>query len=200
MSELQNFRDKEANLDLAKKLNLLVWIISAAVLGLVVMMQKIKIPLPEGADLSSLPGFHALLNSLAAVFLVLAIRAIKKGKVILHQKMIYAAFICSLVFLLSYVTYHITTPATLFGDANKDGLLSSAERDAVSGTRPYYLFILISHIGLAALSFPFILRTFVHAFTNQFEKHRKLSKKVFPVWLYVAVTGPVVYFFLQPYY
>jgi putative membrane protein len=200
MSELQNFRDKEANLDLAKKLNLLVWIISAAVLGLVVMMQKIKIPLPEGADLSSLPGFHALLNSMAAVFLVLAIRAIKKGKVILHQKMIYAAFICSLVFLLSYVTYHITTPASLFGDANKDGLLSSAERDAVSGTRPYYLFILISHIGLAALSFPFILRTFVHAFTNQFEKHRKLSKKVFPVWLYVAVTGPVVYFFLQPYY
>jgi len=200
MSELQNFRDKEANLDLAKKLNLLVWIISAAVLGLVVMMQKIKIPLPEGADLSSLPGFHALLNSMAAVFLVLAIRAIKKGKVILHQKMIYAAFIFSLVFLLSYVTYHITTPATLFGDANKDGLLSSAERDAVSGTRPYYLFILISHIGLAALSFPFILRTFVHAFTNQLEKHRKLSKKVFPVWLYVAVTGPVVYFFLQPYY
>jgi putative membrane protein len=200
MSELQNFRDKEANLDLAKKLNLLVWIISTAVLGLVVMMQKIKIPLPEGADLSSLPGFHALLNSMAAVFLVLAIRAIKNGKVILHQKMIYAAFICSLVFLLSYVTYHITTPATLFGDANKDGLLSSAEREAVSGSRPYYLFILISHIGLAALSFPFILRTFVHAFTNQFEKHRKLSKKVFPVWLYVAVTGPVVYFFLQPYY
>ena len=200
MSELQNFRDKEANLELAKKLNLLVWIISAAVLGLVVMMQKIKIPLPEGADLSSLPGFHALLNSMAAVFLVLAIRAIKNGKVILHQKMIYAAFICSLVFLLSYVTYHITTPATLFGDANKDGLLSSAEREAVSGSRPYYLFILISHIGLAALSFPFILRTFVHAFTNQFEKHRKLSKKVFPVWLYVAVTGPAVYFFLQPYY
>ena len=200
MNELQNFRDKEANLELAKKLNLLVWVISAAVLGLVVMMQNIKIPLPEGADLSSLPGFHALLNSMAAVFLVLAIRAIKKGKVILHQKMIYAAFICSLVFLLSYVTYHITTPATLFGDANRDGLLSSAERKAVSGTRPYYLFILISHIGLAALSFPFILRTFVHAFTNQFEKHRKLSKKVFPVWLYVAVTGPIVYFFLQPYY
>ena len=83
MSELQNFRDKEANLELAKKLNLLVWVISASVLGLVVMMQKIKIPLPEGADLSSLPGFHALLNSMAAVFLVLAIRAIKNGKVIL---------------------------------------------------------------------------------------------------------------------
>ena len=184
MSELQNFRDKEANLELAKKLNLLVWTISAAVLGLVVMMQKIKIPLPEGADLSSLPGFHALLNSMAAVFLVLAIRAIKNGKVILHQKMIYAAFICSLVFLLSYVTYHFTTePAKYFG----------------AWTKTYY-FILASHIILAAISFPFILLTFVHAFTNQFEKHRELSKKVFPVWLYVAVTGPVVYFFLQPYY
>ena len=200
MSELENFKARVAQPALAKKLNIWAWIISSAVLGLVVMMQRIKIPLPGGVDLSYLPGFHALLNALAAVFLVLAIRAIKNGKAILHRKMIYAAFVCSFVFLLSYVVYHITTPATLFGDANQDGLLSDAERELVGGSRSVYLFILISHIGLAALSFPFILLTFVQAFTNQFDKHRKLAKRVFPVWLYVAVTGPVVFLFLQPYY
>ena len=200
MSEVEEFRARSGDEALAKKLNGLAWVVSAAVLGLVVMMQKIKIPLPDGVELSYLPGFHALLNSAAAVFLLLALWAIKLGKVTVHRKMIYAAFACSFIFLLSYVAYHITTPATLFGDANQDGLLSTAEREAVSGTRTYYLFILISHIGLAALSFPFILLTFVQAFTNQFSKHRKLAKRVFPVWLYVAVTGPVVYFFLQPYY
>jgi putative membrane protein len=200
MSELEEFHARTGNEALARKLNKWAWVVSAAVLGLVVMMQKIKFSLPEGVELSYLPGFHALLNSAAAVFLLLALWAIKAGKVILHRKMIYAAFACSFIFLLSYVVYHITTPATLFGDSNQDGFLSSAEREAVSGTRPYYLFILISHIGLAALSFPFILLTFIQAFTNHFCKHRKLAKRVFPVWFYVAVTGPVVYFFLQPYY
>jgi putative membrane protein len=200
MSEIEKFRARSGDEALAKKLNRLAWVISAAVLGLVVMMQRIKFPLPEGVELSYLPGFHALLNLGAAVFLILALWAIKAGKVALHRQMIYAAFACSFVFLLSYVVYHITTPATLYGDANQDGLLTSVEREAVSGTRPYYLFILISHIGLAALSFPFILLTFIQAFTNHFSRHRKLAKRVFPVWLYVAVTGPVVYLFLQPYY
>ena len=200
MSEVEDFRSREDQPILAKKLNLGAWIISAAVLGLVVVMQKIRIPLPEGIELSFLPAFHALLNTLAAVFLILAIRAIKNGRVQRHQKMIYSAFVCSLVFLLSYVTYHLTTDPVLFGDVNKDGLLSSDEKGVVATIRPYYLFILISHIGLAALSFPFILLTFIQAFTNQFDKHRKLAKRVFPVWLYVAVTGPVVYLFLQPYY
>jgi putative membrane protein len=114
--------------------------------------------------------------------------------------MIYAAFVCSFVFLLSYVTYHFTTSATLYGDMNGDGLLSNLEKAEVESSRILYLVILLTHIALAAISFPFILITFVYAFTNQFQKHRKLSKKVFPVWLYVAVTGPVVYIFLQPYY
>ena len=184
MSEIEEFRARSGNKVLAKKLNRLAWVISAAVLGLVVMMQRIKFPLPDGVELSYLPSFHALLNSGAAIFLILALWAIKSGKVTLHRKMIYAAFACSLVFLLSYVVYHITTdPVAYKGEWRKT-----------------YFFILISHIALAALSFPFILLTFVQAFTNQFSKHRKLAKRVFPVWLYVAITGPVVYFFLQPYY
>lgn len=200
MNELESFHKRSANINLAIKLNKLVWVLSIAVIGLVIFMQKVKISLPEGMVLTFLPPFHAFLNTLAALFLILAIRFIKQGKVILHQRMIYAAFFCSFVFLLSYVTYHFTTPATIYGDINGDGLLSDLEKADVGSSRIFYLVILLTHIALAAISFPFILTTFVYAFTNQFQKHRKLSKKVFPVWLYVAVTGPVVYFFLRTYY
>jgi putative membrane protein len=107
---------------------------------------------------------------------------------------------CSLLFLLSYVAYHFTTAETLFGDLNKDKVLSIEELEIVGKTRYVYLIILLSHIILAAISLPFILLTFVYGYTNQFVKHRKLAKKIFPVWLYVAVTGPIVYLMLKPYY
>ena len=107
---------------------------------------------------------------------------------------------CSFVFLLSYVAYHFTTPETIYGDQNGDGKLSQLEVDEAGVMRKVYLSILLSHIALAALSLPFILLNFCYGFTNHFEKHRKLSKKIFPVWLYVAVTGPVVYVLLNPYY
>ena len=87
-----------------------------------------------------------------------------------------------------------------FGDLNGDGELSQSEISEAGSARHVYLFILISHIALAAISLPFILLTFCYGFTHHFDKHRSLSKKIFPIWLYVAITGPVVYFLLQPYY
>jgi putative membrane protein len=107
---------------------------------------------------------------------------------------------CSFIFLLSYVVYHFTTPETLFGDLDKNGLISDEEKESSGVSRIIYLIILLSHILLAAISLPFILLTFVYGFTNQITKHRRMAKKVFPVWLYVAITGPVVYLLLQPYY
>ena len=117
-----------------------------------------------------------------------------------HQRWIYSAMICSFVFLLSYVAYHFTTPETLYGDLNRDGNLNDNELLKAGSGRKVYLFILLSHIALAALSLPFILLTFCYGFTNHFNKHKKLARKVFPVWLYVAITGPIVYFMLMPYY
>ncbi|NIP92397.1 MAG: DUF420 domain-containing protein, partial [Akkermansiaceae bacterium] len=117
-----------------------------------------------------------------------------------HMGWIYAAMGCSLLFLLSYVSYHFTTPETIFGDTNGDRILQDSEKEAVGLRRPVYLVVLLSHIGLAALSLPFILMTFVYGCTNQFTKHRKLARRIFPVWLYVAVSGPVVYVLLRPYY
>lgn len=200
MSDLQIYLKRDANLALSKKLTVLVWIVTAAVLFLVGLMRQVKIPLPEGMSFHFLPPLHAFLNCIAAISLVMAIISIKKGNVHIHQKWIYSAMSCSLLFLLSYVAYHFTSNETLFGDLNKDGMVSPEEIENAGFMRIVYLIILITHIFLAAVSLPFILLTFVYGFTNQFNKHRKLARRVFPIWLYVAVTGPVVYFLLMPYY
>jgi putative membrane protein len=200
VNELESYRNREADLALAKKLTIGVWIVSIVVFLLVGIMRRVTIELPEGVSLGFLPPLHALLNSGAAIALVMAIVAIKGGHVVRHQRWIYLAMGCSLLFLLSYVTYHFTTPETVYGDTDGDGELQYSERVAAGKMRLVYLVILLSHIALAALSLPFILLTFVYGFTNQLAKHRKLAGKVFPVWLYVAVTGPTVYLLLRPYY
>ncbi len=200
MTEIDTFRAREPNEPLAKKLTVAVWVVSALVLFLVGLMRQVKIGLPEGVSLHYLPPFHALLNSGAAIALAMAIFSIKKGKVAVHVKWIYLAMACSMLFLLSYVCYHFTTPETIFGDANKDGVLDDLERAEAGWMRSFYLAILLSHVSLAAISLPFILLTFVHGFTHRFDKHRKLAKKIFPVWFYVAITGPIVYLMLRPYY
>lgn len=190
----------EVNLQLEKKLNVAAWIITVAVLGLVGLMRRVKITMPEGVDLGFLPPFHATLNALTAVVLLVALYFIKQKKVEQHRNAIYVAIVLSVLFLLSYVTYHFTTPETLFGDSNHDGVVSELEKAAVSGIRPFYLVLLLSHIALAAGIFPFILFTFIRAYTNQIERHRKMARWVFPLWLYVAITGPICYFMLIPYY
>lgn len=190
----------EANVLLEKKLNRIAWVLTVAVLGLVGMMRRVKIPMPEGVDLGFLPPFHATLNALTAVVLLVALYFIKQKKVQQHRNAIYVAIALSVLFLLSYVAYHFTTPETLFGDANHDGVLSELEKAAIGGTRTFYLVLLLSHIALAAGIFPFILFTFIRAYTNQIDRHRKMARWVFPLWLYVAITGPVCYFMLIPYY
>ena len=135
-----------ANLALEKKLNVGAWIISGAVLTLVVLMRQVKLPGFESVDFSFLPPFHATLNALTAVVLIGALIAIKNKNVVLHQRLIYVALSMSVLFLLSYVAYHFTTPDTLYGDVNHDGLLSASELEAVSGSRGWYLLLLLSHI------------------------------------------------------
>jgi putative membrane protein len=185
---------------LAKKLRVAAWVLTAVILLLVGMMRRIKIPLPDGVSLSFLPPFHAAVNALAAVVLVIAFVAVVRGRIALHRRMIMVAMGLSVLFLLSYVAYHFTSHEVKFGDSNLDGVVDAAELAAVGGTRTAYLALLISHIVLAGVSLPFILFTFIAGYTNQFAKHRRLARWVFPLWLYVAVTGPVCYWMLRPYY
>ncbi len=189
-----------ADLQLEKKLNVGAWIVTGAVLILVGVMRQVKIPLPEGVDLGFLAPFHAGVNALTAITLVIALYFIKQKQVEAHRKTMMVALGLSVLFLLSYVAYHFTTPETIFGDLDRNGTLSAEELAAVGSTRTFYLVILLSHIVLAAVSLPFILFTFIRAYTGQFDRHRKMARWVWPIWFYVAVTGPVAYLMLMPYY
>lgn len=172
------------NVRLEKRLNKIAYVVSAAVLILVVLMRRVKVDL--GMDFSFLPPIHASLNALSAVILVFAYYFIRKKNIEAHRRSIYAAMVCSALFLLSYVLYHFTTPETRFGG---EGVV-----------RYIYFFILITHVVLAAVILPFILLTFNRAYTAQFERHKKMARWVFPLWLYVAITGPICYLMLKPYY
>ncbi len=190
----------EPNLKLAKKLNIIAWVVTVLVLLLVGMMRQIKIELPEGWDFGFLPPFHAGVNALTFFVLLVAFYFIKQKRIEAHRKTIYIAVGLSVLFLLSYVTYHITTPETLFGDVNGDKIISPEEIASVGSIRSVYFFFLITHILLAGIILPFILFTFVRAYTNQVEKHRKMAKWIFPLWLYVTLSGPICYLMLMPYY
>ncbi len=188
MSDLKTYLQKKPNLKLAKTLKTITWILTAAIFILVGLMRRpnLKIPLPEGVSMSFLPPIHALLNSIVAISLIIAVWMIKKKNINAHKLWIGIAMFSSVLFLLCYVAYHFTTAETTFPEGEP--------------MRGLYLFILATHIILAGISLPFILFTWLYGFTNQFAKHKKLAKWVFPVWLYVAITGPICYFMLKPYY
>ena len=174
------------NKALAKKLNIAASIVTVLVLGIVAVMRIPTMKIQTGIDFTFLPPIHAALNTLTAIALMLAFYFIKQKNIAAHRKCNYLALGFSALFLVFYVLYHFTTPETLY---------------CQYGTiRKVYFFVLISHIVLAALIFPFVLFTFIRAFTGQIEKHRKMAKWVFPIWLYVAITGPIVYFMLRPCY
>ena len=174
----------QPNIPLEKKLNRIAWAITAIVLLLVGMMRRVRIE--TEIDFTFLPALYSTLNALTALLLLFAFYFIKNKQVEKHRKTMYVAISTSILFLLGYVVYHFTTEETKFGG---EGTLRSV-----------YFFLLITHLVLAAVIFPFILFTFIRAYTNQFDRHRKMARWVYWVWLYVAVTGPVLYFMLKPYY
>jgi putative membrane protein len=172
---------------LANQLSKAAWIVTALVLILVGLMRSpYKIPLPDGWSMSFLPPVHAVINALVSVCLVGAIIAVKRGRIATHRNFMLAAMALSTLFLLCYVAYHFTTVETRYGG---EGVMRAA-----------YFFLLITHIVAAAVSLPLILLTFINAWTNRFEKHRNMARWVFPIWLYVAVTGPICYLMLMPFY
>jgi putative membrane protein len=185
---------------LAKKLNIGAWIVTVIVLLLVGLMRRVSIDLPEGWDTHFLVPFHATLNALTAVVLIVGLVFIKQRKFVAHQKTMTLAIVLSALFLLSYVGYHFTNDPTVYGDLDGNGLLEEGEKVAAGSWRTIYLVILLTHIVLAAVIFPFILFTYIRASTNQFAKHKRMARWVYPLWLYVAVTGPVLYWMLKPYY
>ncbi len=201
MSQFQDYLQREPKIELAKKLKKVIWMLCSVVFLLVVMMRSpYKIPLPDGVHLDFLPPVHALLNSLVTVMLILALVMVKYKRIDLHKRAINTAMLLSVVFLLCYVAYHFTTEETRFGNLDADTALSEEEIATAGNARYLYLSILLTHIVCAAVSLPLICFAWMYGITYQFEKHKKMVRWAYPMWLYVAVTGPVCYFMLQPYY
>ena len=168
----------------SKTLYRAAYVITGIVLVLVGLMRRYKFDV--GFDTTFLAGVNAFINSLVAIVLIIALWHIKNKRVEMHQRMMFIAVGLSVLFLLSYVGYHFTNEDTTYC---KEGFI-----------RTIYYFVLISHIVLAGISLPFILFTFIRGYLKQVEKHKKMAKWVYPIWLYVAITGPVVYFMLKPCY
>ena len=133
-----------------------------------------------------LPPIYATINAITALLLVFALIAIKRKKVALHQRLMQSCIVLSLLFLVMYIAYHMTTDPTPFlGEGS---------------VKTLYFFILISHIVLSVALIPLVLISYVRAFQKEFPEHKKISKITFPIWLYVAVTGVIVYIMIAPYY
>jgi putative membrane protein len=176
MSKDQNILDD-------KKYNKLIVVLSIAIPVVVAILfgVKLDIELPV-----FLPPIYATINGFTAIILIIAFLAIKNKKIVLHENLMTTAIWSSVVFLIMYVLYHMTSDSTKFGG---EGFVKYV-----------YYFILITHIVLSVAVIPFVLITYVRAITNNFEKHKKIAKITFPLWLYVAVTGVIVYIMISPYY
>lgn len=174
-------------------------IIPLAVAGLMLLPDDLRLSF-GGADLRSLPFFHAVLNGSTAVLLMVGFVWIKNKKIAVHRIAMMSAFILSAVFLVSYVISKLSNPSVKFGDLNNDNFLSNAELMQVGNMRYIYLFILITHIILSIPVLPLALLAIYRGVTGEFQKHVKIVKWTFPIWIYVAVTGVLVYIFMMPYY
>ena len=142
--------------------------------------------LPLAKPLKFLPPIYATINGITAIILVMAVYYIKRGKRNIHENLIKICIALSLCFLVMYIAYHITSDPTSFGG---EGVI-----------KYIYYFILISHILLSITVIPFVLFSYIRAITGDFKRHRKIAKITFPIWLYVAVTGVIVYIMISPYY
>src|SRR5690554_443421 len=161
-----------------------IWILSIAIPVAVAVLFTIKIPGVE--RLGFLPPIYATINGLTAVILVAAVIQIRKGNRKIHERLMKTAIGLSVTFLAMYMAYHMTSDSTSYGG---EGWL-----------KYLYFFILISHILLSIIVIPFVLITYVRAISGQFYKHRKIARITFPLWLYVAVSGVIVYLMISPYY
>ena len=183
-----------------KQAKLLIGIFSVVVFVAVSFLSKFTINVQLPFDKHIFALLNALLNTAVAILLVLALVAIKQKKYTAHKNLMLTALILSVLFLVSYIAHHLLAGETKFGDTDHDGIVSVAEIAVVGNLRAFYFILLSTHIILAATSLPFILFTAYRGLTGEYEDHKRKAKRMWPIWFYVAVTGPLVYLMISPYY
>ncbi|WP_129718294.1 DUF420 domain-containing protein [Pedobacter sp. SYP-B3415] len=178
----------------------LVWVVTAVVLLVVVGLKLVPPPAKTPEFLFILPHVIGGINAACSILLIVSLIFIKQKKIQAHKITNVITFMLSAVFLIFYIVFHFYHKDTVFGDVDHDGVLSLIEKEAIGNTRYIYYFILATHIILAAGVLPLILISFYRGLNMQVAKHKKIVRWAYPIWLYVAVTGVVVYLMISPYY
>ena len=176
--------------------------VTIAVVGLVILLNRHLIPGPATppAFTPYLPLLNAILNGTCSVLLLTSLYFIKQGNITVHKRLNILTFCLSSLFLVSYILFHYLAPETKFGDLDGNHVVSDAEKATAGTLRYVYFVILIPHIILAAGVLPLIFLSFYRGLQMQVDKHKKLVRWAFPIWLFVTISGVVVYLMIRPYY
>jgi len=183
-----------------RKARLLILIFSAVVFLAIMALSRVKLNVNLGFDVHVFAFINSIINSIVAVLLIVALIAVKARQYLLHKKIMIVAMVLSVLFLVSYICHHLLAGEARFGDVNHDGIVTGEEKAAVGNTRMLYYILLGTHIPLAGLILPFILFTAYRGLIAEWPQHKKLARITWPVWLYVALTGVIVYWMIRPYY
>ena len=182
------------------KAHILIWIFSAIVFLAVTILDKLTLDVNLGFNPHIFALLSAGINSMVSVLLIAGLIFVKQKKYQLHKNTMMFTMALSVLFLVFYIAHHLFTGETKYGDLNHDGLLSDEEKSLAGTARYLYYFIISTHITLAGIVMPFVLYSAYRALTGEFSIHKKLVRYTFPIWLYVAVTGVIVYLMISPYY
>ncbi|MBW7913808.1 MAG: DUF420 domain-containing protein [Taibaiella sp.] len=169
-----------------KQARLLIFTVSFVVFAAVAVLSRVKLEVDLGFDIHIFALINAVINSAVSLLLIWALIAVKGKNYLLHKKLMLTAIVLSVLFLVSYIAHHLLAGDTVYGGEGP--------------IRYFYYFILITHIILAAIILPFILFTAYRSLTGEYDKHKKLARYTWPLWLYVSVTGVLVYLMISPYY
>ncbi len=183
-----------------RKANIYIWSFSAFIFIAITLLEKLELHVNLGFDPHIFAMLSAITNGMVALLLIWALLLVRKGDIDGHRKVMESAMYLSVFFLLFYVLHHLFTGSTLYGDMNHDGEVTDSEKAVVGKLRYLYYFIISTHITLAGIVMPFVLFSAYRALTGEIAIHRKLVKYTFPIWLYVAITGVIVYLMISPYY
>jgi putative membrane protein len=183
-----------------RKASILIISFSVIVFALIVLLGRIKLDVELGFDIHIFARANAIINSIVSLLLIVALITIKQRKYETHKRIMLFAMGLSVLFLVSYICHHALAGDTRFGDIDHDGLVSEAEKLAAGKVRIIYYFLLGTHIVLAGIILPFILFTAYRSLVGDYARHKKLARITFPIWLYVTITGVIVYLMISPYY
>jgi putative membrane protein len=182
------------------KAHILIWIFSAVVFLAVTILDKLTLDVNLGFNPHLFAMLSATVNSVVSVLLIVGLLLVKQKKHQAHKNVMLFTMALSILFLVFYIAHHLFTGETKFGDLDHNGSLDEMEKATAGSLRYVYYFIISTHVTLAGIVMPFVLYSAYRALTGEFDKHKKLVRYTFPIWLYVAITGVLVYLMISPYY